>query len=206
MDSNYYVKRSLHEGYKSNRAKGVTSSFITTLKTIAPHLSFHYWCQAQGYEADDLAYNLCKKLNSCVLMSNDIDWIINLTANDNIRIVNGKETIHQSNFYLKYKFPIHKIPLYLFLLGDSKDSVKKPFRIKGDIVENVNNHESVEDYCKKNDILTEDVKLYKQLIYPFTGIEIDILKGKKTPHTRDIITKYKLEFLRSYLSKKKRLL
>jgi len=200
------VKKSIDEGYKQKRNLGHSTSFISTIKTITPFLPHYNLVTAEGMEADDISFCLIKKLNSCVMLTNDSDWLINFIAADNVRLSDNKETVHQSNFYIKYGFPVHKIPLYLFLKGDSKDSVKKPFRIKGDIVESSNQYDSIEDYCKKNELSGEDVEKYKKLIFPFTNVNMVITEGKRGEHTRDIINKYKLTWMKSYNTKQKRLL
>ncbi len=100
------------------------------------------------------------------------------------------------------KYPISKVPLSLFLSWDSKDGVKKPFRINGSLIENANKYETIESYIKDNGIEPEDVSIYRQLIFPITTVPFDVMEGRKTEATRDLISYHKLHFLKS--SRKKR--
>lgn len=203
FDGIRYYKKKIHEGYKSNRKPNKCTHFDKVLFTIILNIPNYYLVYDHELEADDLSYCLCKELDNSICVSEDRDWLLNLTANENIKVYRKNCLWHKLNFKQKKMFEIEKIPLFLFLSGDSKDGVKKPFRLKGTVLENINKYDSIEDYIDKNGISSSEIETYKKLIFPITDKHFEVMEGKKNECTRKVIDKYKLNFLKSYKKKRK---
>lgn len=203
FDGIRYYKKKIYEGYKRNRKATKCTHFNKALFTIILNIPNYYLAYDHELEADDLSYCLCKELDNSVCVSEDRDWLLNLTANNNIKVYRKNCLWHKLNFKQKKLFEINKIPLFLFLAGDSKDGVKKPFRLKGSVLENVNKYDSIDDYIEKNRIDSQEVETYKKLIFPITDKRFEVLEGKKNECTREVINKYKLNFLKLYRRKRK---
>ena len=189
FDGSKYFKKTIDSNYKSKR-KPVSKSIDTQIiKNILINLPKTFIVIGEYLEADDMAFNLCRELNNCVCVSEDYHWLRNLTANDNIKIYRKGHILHSLSFEQKMHYPVEKIPLFLFLSGDCKDGVKKPFRIKGSILENISNYSDIKDYCDCNDLGSPEVEKYKTLINPVTHIRFKVIPGTKTEVTSKIISK-----------------
>lgn len=106
-----------------------------------------------GIEADDLIYALAKKFDGIssdiVIVSGDKD--LGQIVNQNIRLFDPfKNTfINQQELEEKYGFPLHKLPFYFAILGDSSDNIPgvKGIGTKG-ATDLVTTFESLDDLYK----------------------------------------------------------
>jgi hypothetical protein len=200
IDGGNYSKKVLYEGYKHNRKEhgDEYTRLILQVLTTLPH---YYAILNDELEADDLAYSFCCDNDHTICISEDHDWLINLTAGEDIRIYQKGITVTRHNFEFHQGYPVDKIPLEQFLRGDSKDGVKKPFRLKGKVLENVSKFKDIEEYVKVNNLDNPDVKTYREVISPIRAKNYTVLCGKKSDKTKEYIRRYRMNFLREYVSK-----
>lgn len=194
IDGAFYLKKSIDLSYKSNRKKADKSIYDRIVRGIPLIKNFNLLVN-DTLEADDLSFCFCRDNDHTICVSEDYDWLYNLIANSDIRIYRKKKLIHLYNFENELKYPLQKIKLDMFLRGDSKDGVKKPFRLKGSLMENINKYESVDDYLEKNKIDKVKIDKYMSLIYPITSEKYDIIKGKTTSDTKKFVNTYRINFV-----------
>lgn len=195
IDGDCYCKKEINENYKKNKSHK-RDSISDVIRNIIPKLPNQNLLINPMLEADDIAYCFCRDKNHCTCISDDRDWLLNISANTDIKLYKSKVVVHRDNFQHLYGYPIEKIELKMFLDGDAKDGIKKPFRLKGKLLENVNKYESIKDYIKMNGLDLEKLKEYISLIAPVTDWDYKIIEGKKVKETKDIIRKYRLNFLK----------
>jgi 5'-3' exonuclease len=202
FDGTNFYKKTLDPQYKSNRNPVKVSKDIQAVRNIILNSPKSYLVYSDVLEADDMAFSLCKEYDQCICYSDDRDWILNLLVNNTTKILRMGKLLHYYNFEAIMGYDINKHSLVHFLKGDSKDGVKKPFRIKGTPESNTKEYSSIAEYCSKNEILEENVDLYKKLISPITHIPFDVMEGKTTEASRNIINHFGLKFDR--LQRRKR--
>jgi len=199
LDGNNYYKKSIDESYKSNRKIVKNTKTVKAIRDIVLNTPKYYLAEHPQLEADDISYCLSKGANHLIHVSDDIDWMLNIVANTDIKVLRKGKLLHRSNFEEQMGFPIDKIPLYLFLKGDSKDSVLKPFRIKGSPEECLQQYNSIVDYRVRNSLNeSPEVDKYLQLINPITHLRFEVQAGQRTDRTHEIMKYYKLKFNKSY--------
>jgi hypothetical protein len=150
-------------------------------------------------EADDLAYSFCEDNPNCICVSEDYDWLYNLSLKNNISVYRDNNLITRENFEYLFKYPVDKIGLDLFLRGDSKDSVTKPFRLKGNLLHNILTYKDIPDYIITNELSLDKLKTYIRLIFPIVNKKYLRHDGFITENTSKYISKYNLDFFRHYL-------
>ena len=193
VDSDHYAKASLDESYKANREHARDPN-LELIKSIIVNLPHHNLILRDGLEADDVAYDFCKKHDGTTCISDDRDWLINLTAGENIKVLRKKRLISKYNVVTDIGYPVEKIRLYLFLQGDSKDNVKKPFKVKSHKIA-MEKYNTPEEYCLNEGVTPEILGKYPALLFPIEGYNYEMTKGIKSESTIYFIRKYRLNFL-----------
>jgi len=208
FDSKPTEKRKIDETYKQNRGDVYDSlagdvDDIVWLARVFPNV---HVVQHEGFESDDIAYNLCRTLERPIVWSDDIDWIVNFTVNPNVTWIRNKKLYTRMNFTGSFGFSFEKIPLYLFLLGDSKDSVSKPFRLKGPIEESVLHHADIADYLKKNNLTREEVSHYCDLLFPLKMKTLKTQEGIKTADSVKLAKQFRCDHFYKTLLKERKMI
>jgi len=183
FDSKPTEKRKIDETYKQNRGDVYDSlagdvDDIVRLARVFPNV---HVVQHEGFESDDIAYNLCRTLERPIVWSDDIDWIVNFTVNPNVTWIRNKKLYTRMNFTGSFGFSFEKIPLYLFLLGDSKDSVSQPLRLKGPIEESVLHHADIADYLAEIGLVDKHPRRIEQNIGNANHAQRGLLAGDFEP-------------------------
>ncbi len=200
MDGSRYYKRSICSHYKENRKSHTKNSELSEIiYKIILTLSNYHIIIGDTLEADDVSYCLCRDLNDCLCVSEDSDWTYNLTANSNIQLIQKKSLITRDNFEALYGFTVDKVGFFLFLKGDSKDGVRKPFRIKGSLVTNVLKYSGIEEYVRVHKLDLSTVRKYLALILPVISQPYKTIKGEINENTKKYINQYSLDFFRPLL-------
>jgi hypothetical protein len=195
FDGSDYYKKKINPNYKKNRNRVIEYSSICKVQEIIHNLDKSFVVKSEELEADDMSYHLCKEYDHSICVSEDRDWLINLVANDNIYVYQDGKMLHKYNFINEKGFPIEKIPLFLFLSGDSKDGVRKPFRLRGNPLQNTVKYESIKDYCIKNEIKDSEIEQYVSLISPVRHIPFNVYVGHKTDRTPVLLKENKIDFM-----------
>lgn len=197
IDGTNYLKSKMDPDYKKVKKGGDKERESQVIQSHILHIPNYNIIKNNRLEADDVAYCFCRDNDHCICISEDRDWLYNLTANDDIRVYRGKHVITKYNFQPIHGYPVEKIGLGMFLQGDAKDGVKKPFRIKGKLLENINQYSSINNYITDRDLDKSTMIKYAKLILPITRFSYLIKKGRKTTKTLKFLRKYRLNFLKS---------
>lgn len=133
-NSLYFKRREVDASYKHRREKNATTRFINlSMNQVSNILKYYknnlYQIRIKEYEADDLVKPLIESLNisyhnTCLVISNDLDWSRGIT--DNISWFNYNTLYTQSVFKSKYGFfpTEEKIIMYKSIRGDSSDCIE----------------------------------------------------------------------------------
>jgi len=194
IDSDHYLKKQIDEEYKANRGPHERDPKLDLIKMIIMAMPHHNLLLQEGLEADDIAYEFCKKNDGVICISEDLDWCRNLLCGSNTKLFKHKKLISRHNVQQVLGVPFEKIDLYLFLQGDAKDNVKKPFRVKSH-EEAMGKYNTPEEYCLGEGITSDTLGKYKELLYPIEGKGYNTIEGKKSEATKQYIQKYRLNFL-----------
>ena len=200
FDGGHSFKSSIDISYKNKRRKSERfSEKVKLIYDIVLTLSNYYVIINKNLEADDVSFCFCRDNNHCICVSEDYDWLYNLTANSDINVYRNKTIVSKENFEFLFNYPLEKIELDLFLRGDIKDNVRKPFRLRGSILENIHRYKNINEYILKNKLENPEVSQYKNLIFPVSDQPYRIMEGRKNSKTQNYINHYNLDFLRSQL-------
>jgi len=197
VDGDDYFKCTLDPAYKTGSHTIDNDEIVSQIIEISLTLSDYNVIMDRSLEADDVSYCFCRDNNHCVCLSEDRDWAYNLTANTDIKLYQQKTLIHRSNFQNHFGYPVDRIGLALFLQGDAKDGVKKPFRIQGKLVENVLRYDSINDYVADRKLDKQDISHYLELLLPITNRRYGIRTGKRNSKTLDYISQNRMSFLKA---------
>lgn len=186
FDSSCNYKRSLYPAYKHNR-NGEKESELDVIQQLIRHIPGYSYIYHPDLEADDVAYQYCCDHNNVLCMSEDRDWLSLLLCNENINIVRKKKVVCKMNFEELFGFPPEKIPLWLFLKGDSKDGVKKPFRVRSH--KKAMGFNTIDEYLASevNPALHPRVQFYRKLIESNTDLNYIEVKGKRTAEGKKVL-------------------
>lgn len=124
-------RKELNADYKANRIKPTGPSPYDNLSEIQDILAatgISQW-YAEGYEADDLIYTICKTSsthNDIVIFGADKDLYQCLDTNVSVLREHRKDLYHIHDFEEEFKFPFNADSFILWksIVGDGSDNIK----------------------------------------------------------------------------------